>query len=180
MCGVTITVLRNFPKANASSLVLRAPPSPATVVPTIDPSRSATRSSASVHDASRRLPSCLIMGDVSRCGEFTYSKVKRSLSDSQPWFVGSLSTPLIRTTSFWLDWRDTFDPTLSTSDTLSTASRSHGLARKRYGLAVSAPTGHISTVLPEKYDAKGSSGNVSTWVTVPRSANSMRGSPGHL
>ncbi len=85
-----------------------------------------------------------------RCTEFTYSNVKRSLSDSQPWLVGSLSTPLMRTTSFWLDWTDTRDPTESTSDTLSTASRSQGRARKRYGLAVSAPTGQIWTVLPEK------------------------------
>ena len=43
---------------------------------------------------------------------------------------------------------------------LSTCSRSHGRALKRYGVAVSAPTGQICTVLPEKYDENGSSGNV--------------------
>ncbi len=51
---------------------------------------------------------------------------------------------------------------------LSTCSRSHGLALNRYGVAVSAPTGQICTVLPEKYDANGSSGNVSTWVSLLR------------
>ena len=35
-------------------------------------------------------------------------------------------------------------------------------------MAVSAPTGQICTVLPEKYDANGSSGNVITWVSLPR------------
>ena len=46
----------------------------------------------------------------------------------------------------------------------STSSRSHGRARNRYGLAVSAPTGQIWTVLPEKYELNGSSGNVFTSV----------------
>ncbi len=99
------------------------------------------------------------------------------MSDSQPWLVGPLSTPLIRTTWFWLAWIDTFEWTASTSDTDSTASRSHGRARNRYGLAVSAPTGQICTVLPEKYEENGSSGKVSTWVRFPRSLNSISGSP---
>ena len=59
----------------------------------------------------------------------------------------------------------------------STCSRSHGRARKRYGDAVSAPTGQIWTVLPLKYEVKGSSGKVSTCVSLPRSLNEMRGSP---
>src|SRR5438093_5800716 len=59
----------------------------------------------------------------------------------------------------------------------STCSRSHGRARKRYGDAVSAPTGQSWTVLPLKYEVKGSSGNVSTCVSLPRSTNEMRGSP---
>ena len=41
-------------------------------------------------------------------------------------------------------------------------------ALNREGLAVSAPTGQICTVLPLKYDETGSSGNVSTWVLLPR------------
>ncbi len=40
-----------------------------------------------------------------------------------------------------------------------------------------APTGQIWTVLPEKYEAKGSSGNVLTWVCAPRSMKWMRASP---
>ncbi len=51
----------------------------------------------------------------------------------------------------------------------SVCSRSHGRALNRYGVAVSAPTGQICTVLPLKYDAKGWSGNVLTWVWLPRS-----------
>ena len=57
-------------------------------------------------------------------------------------------------------------PTEHVVHVLSVCSRSHGRALKRYGLAVSAPTGQICTVLPLKYDANGSSGNVRTWVVV--------------
>jgi hypothetical protein len=53
-------------------------------------------------------------------------------------------------------------PTEHVVHVLSTCSRSHGRALNRYGLAVSAPTGQICTVLPLKYDANGSSGNVLT------------------
>src|SRR5215213_6016409 len=59
----------------------------------------------------------------------------------------------------------------------STSSRSHGRALKRYGVAVNAPTGQICTVLPEKYDENGSSGNVSTCVWLPRCVKLIRGSP---
>ena len=45
-------------------------------------------------------------------------------------------------------------PTEHVVQVLSTCSRSHGRALKRYGVAVSAPTGQICTVLPEKYDAE--------------------------
>lgn len=48
---------------------------------------------------------------------------------------------------------------------------------KRYGDAVSAPTGQICTVLPEKYELNGSSGNVITWVLLPREVNEISGSP---
>ena len=60
---------------------------------------------------------------------------------------------------------------------LSVCWRSHGRALKRYGFAVSAPTGQICTVLPLKYDAKGSSGNVSTCVSFPRWVKEISGSP---
>src|SRR6476659_8831964 len=58
----------------------------------------------------------------------------------------------------------------------STSSRSQGRARNRYGLAVSAPTGQIWTVLPEKYELNGSSGNVLTSVDEPRPMKWIRGS----
>ncbi len=60
---------------------------------------------------------------------------------------------------------------------LSTSARSHGRALNRYGLAVSAPTGQIWTVLPEKYEAKGSSGNVEICIVLPRLTNVISGSP---
>ena len=41
-------------------------------------------------------------------------------------------------------------PTEHVVHVLSASSRSHGRALKRYGLAVSAPTGQIWTVLPLK------------------------------
>ena len=47
---------------------------------------------------------------------------------------------------------------------LSTSDRSHGRALNRYAVEVRAPTGHSWTVLPEKYEANGSSGNVEIWV----------------
>ncbi len=59
----------------------------------------------------------------------------------------------------------------------STCSRSHGRALKRKGLAVSAPTGQICTVLPLKYDANGWSGKVLTWLSLPRSWKWMKASP---
>ena len=59
-------------------------------------------------------------------------------------------------------------------------SRSHGRALKRYGLAVSAPTGQICTVLPLKYDENGSSGNVLTSVWLPRLDEVDQRVAGHL
>src|SRR3954451_22400755 len=59
----------------------------------------------------------------------------------------------------------------------STFDRSHGRALKRNGLASSAPTGQICTVLPLKYDANGWSGNVLTCVWLPRSMKLISGSP---
>ena len=42
---------------------------------------------------------------------------------------------------------------------------------------MSAPTGQICTVLPEKYEANGSSGKVLTSVLDPRSMKWISGSP---
>ena len=68
-------------------------------------------------------------------------------------------------------------PTAHVVQVDSVWAKSHGRALKRYGAAVSAPTGQICTVLPEKYDENGSPGKVSTWVSLPRSVKSMSGSP---
>src|SRR5690554_6758744 len=59
----------------------------------------------------------------------------------------------------------------------STSSRSQGRALNRYGSAVSAPTGQICTVLPEKYEANGWSGKVLTSVEEPRLMKWISGSP---
>ena len=59
----------------------------------------------------------------------------------------------------------------------SDSARSHGRALKRYAVAVSAPTGQICTVFPEKYELNGWSGNVITCVSLPRSTKWMRASP---
>ena len=89
------------------------------------------------------------------------------MSQSQPWFTGSESTPSRRTSRFDDDSQRAaaVRPRRSCSD-VSTVARSHGRARNRYGVAVSAPTGQICTVLPEKYDVNGSSGKVMTSVRV--------------
>ncbi len=42
---------------------------------------------------------------------------------------------------------------------------------------MSAPTGQICTVFPEKYEEKGSPGKVSTWVVFPRDTKWISGSP---
>ncbi len=61
-----------------------------------------------------------------------------------------MSTPFMRT--IWLldDSSDTRQPTEQVWQVDSVVTRSHGRARKRYELAVSAPTGQICTVLPLK------------------------------
>ena len=60
------------------------------------------------------------------------------------------------------DWTATRQPTEHVVHVDSTWSRSHGRALKRYGVAVSAPTGQICTVLPEKCEVKGSDGKAAT------------------
>src|SRR6476646_6502908 len=63
------------------------------------------------------------------------------------------------------------------SHTESVERRSNGRARKRYDAPVSAPTGQICTVLPEKYDWNGTSSLVPICCSAPRSSRSMNGSP---
>lgn len=63
------------------------------------------------------------------------------------------------------------------SHTLGEETRSNGRERKRYAAEVSAPTGQIWMVLPEKYDSKGSPTPMPTCWSAPRSRNSITGSP---
>ena len=74
-------------------------------------------------------------------------------------------------------WSAPRHPTAHVWHDVSTVWRSHGRARNRYALAVSAPTGQIWTVLPEKYDENFSSGYVITSVSAPRPPKSISGSP---
>ena len=117
-----------------------------------------------------------ISGSVRRSSEATASKEKRPLSHSQDQLTGSESTPLKRSTWSRLESMVIRHPTEQAVQVDSVVSRSHGRALNRYGLAVSAPTGQICTVLPEKYELNGSPGNVLTWVLAPRSMKWISGS----
>ena len=77
------------------------------------------------------------------------------MSQSHPWFTGSTSMPSSRVSRLADDCTATRHPTEHVVQVDSTWSRSQGRAAKRYGDAVSAPTGQICTVLPEKYDVNG-------------------------
>src|SRR6516164_2688380 len=76
-----------------------------------------------------------------------------------------------------LDWTATRQPNAHDMQVLSTCSRSQGRALNRYGAAVRAPTGQICTVLPLKYEEKGSFGKVATSSSSRRIARAIRGSP---
>ena len=68
-------------------------------------------------------------------------------------------------------------PPAQCSHTDGEETRSKGRERKRYAAEVSAPTGQIWMVLPEKYDSKGSPSPVPTCWRAPRSSSSIIGSP---
>ena len=86
-------------------------------------------------------PSRRIIGSVMRVVAFrgsnermlpsTDSRVKRPLSQSQPWLTGSESTPSTRVSRLPDDWTATRHPTAQVVHVLSTCSRSHGRALKR-------------------------------------------------
>ena len=99
------------------------------------------------------------------------------MSQSQPWFTGSESTPSRRTSRFDDDCTAPRHCTEHVVHDVSTVERSQGRARKRYWLAVSAPTGQICTVLPEKYESNGCSSKFRTCMRSPRSMKSMSASP---
>ncbi len=68
-------------------------------------------------------------------------------------------------------------PDAQCSQAAGADTRSNGRDRNRYAVPVSAPTGQICTVLPEKYESNGWVASMPTcWVT-PRSTSSMNGSP---
>ncbi len=116
-------------------------------------------------------------GDASTSSPLTDSKAKRPLSHSQPWLTGSESMPSSRVSRLEEDCTATRQPTEQVVQVDSTWSRSHGRAVKRYGVAVSAPTGQICTVLPLKYEENGSVGKVATSTCSPRPAKSICASP---
>ncbi len=68
-------------------------------------------------------------------------------------------------------------PPAQCSQTDGEETRSKGRARNRYAADVSAPTGQIWMVLPEKYDRNGSPSPVPTCSSAPRSSSSIIGSP---
>ena len=68
-------------------------------------------------------------------------------------------------------------PALQCWHTESAVERSNGRATKRYGSAVSAPTGQICTVLPENGDRKSSPAAIETRSPAPRANSSMNRSP---
>ncbi|GAA2922047.1 hypothetical protein GCM10020221_17770 [Streptomyces thioluteus] len=68
-------------------------------------------------------------------------------------------------------------PPAQCSHTDGEETRSKGRARNRYAAEVSAPTGQIWMVFPEKYDSKGSPSPVPTCSSAPRSSSSISGSP---
>ena len=112
-----------------------------------------------------------------RASECTHSMPYRPLSHSHPWFTGSESTPNNRTKRFDDDCSAPRHCTAQVTHEVSAVARSHGRARKRYWLAVNAPTGQICTVLPEKYESNGWSAKFSTCVRSLRSTKSINGSP---
>ena len=116
-------------------------------------------------------------GNVILLSECRYSKLYLPLSESHPWFVKSLSSPRILNILFCETFSSTEQPTEQQLHVDETFFRSHGLALNLYDVDVSAPTGQIWTVLPEKYDLKGSSGKVFTCVLFPLWINSIKGSP---
>ena len=64
---------------------------------------------------------------------FTASKLNRPRSHSQPWFTGSLSTPMTRTSWSRVLCTTVRQPTAQVVQVLSCCERSQGRALKRYG-----------------------------------------------
>ncbi len=152
--------------AYASSTVSRPPGR----TPTPPASRarvraSAATSSASAHEAGRSSPRVTVpsgatsrsrtSGCARRSGADCHVKAKRSRSVIHS-SLTSGSWPARRRSTTPRRWSTRIaDPDESCSATDGVETRSNGRDRKRYAAPVSAPTGQICTVLPEKYDANG-------------------------
>src|SRR5262245_50492510 len=150
----------NFAYAYASSTVNRPPASTPTPYA---PSRarrspSAAIRNASGHEASRSSPvfASRTIGAVIRSW-VAYWNAQRPLSQFHSSFTAGSSPASRRIT---LPRRQSVrwaHPAEQCSHTLGVDTRSNGRARNRYCAPVSAPTGQICTVLPEKYELNGSS-----------------------
>src|SRR5437899_12733647 len=97
-----------------------------------------------------------------RCGLLTNSNPQRPRSHSQPSSIASLVRDIRRVILSTRTSTRALQPTLQLLHTLGMCFNSHGRALKRIVLAVSAPTGHISTVFPDKIELKALSGAVPT------------------
>ena len=152
MFSVRSTPRAKRSQANAPSLVSADPPMTPSELPS--PCRIfAAALSASDQLTETSSPLRRTIGSVSRVAALrrsvdsslpsTESSVKRPLSHSHPWFTGSESTPRTRVSRLPDDCTATRQPTAHVVHVLSTCSKSHGRAVKRYGFAVNAPTGQI-------------------------------------
>src|SRR6266536_3826071 len=158
MLGVPITWRSNFWKRYASSLVVRVEPIPpidcAPWRVMISLSLVAIKAKASSQAAGVSVPLRRIRGVRRRSGVFTQSKYQRPRLHSHPSSISSLLRDIKRIILSTRTSIRALQPTLQLLHTLGTCFNSHGRALKRYLLEVSAPTGQISTVLPEKTESK--------------------------
>jgi hypothetical protein len=90
------------------------------------------------------------------------------LSHSHPSFTSGWFLDRTRTTVPSRVVTDVGHPTGQRPQTLGTFWISHGLARNRYGVGRSAPTGQSSVTLPEKCARYGSLSNVAMNELAPR------------
>ena len=90
------------------------------------------------------------------------------MSQSQPSSTAVFSRGMMRMSWSRRVLMSMLQPTGQVGQTLGVCSRSHGRARKRYDLLVSAPTGQMSVVLPEKTESNGRPGKIPISVLSPR------------
>ena len=138
----------NFEYPYASSVVTRPPVRTAARLPL---SPAAAAASASGHDACTSSPSALrTRGCVRRSSAVTYLNAQRPLSQFHSSFTEGSSPArrrrvFPRRTSVRIS-----QPDAQCSHAEGVETKSNGRARNRYEAPVSAPTGQICTVFPEK------------------------------